>query len=229
MVRIIALIPAFNEEVALGSVILRTLQYVDDVLIVDDGSTDATNQIARLAGAKVITHPNNLGKGEGLKSGFQAIGDDYDIILTIDGDGQHNPDEIPLLLKPILDGEADLVNGSRYINGPEENTPAYRRVGQQVLDKATNISAGIDVTDSQSGFRAFSSKCCSCFRFKDTGFGIESEMLVDAAENGYRIMEVPITVRYDVDGSTKDPVTHGVGVLLNIIKDKIQRTFNGNK
>ena len=133
------------------------------------------------------------------------------------------------MLKPILDGEADLVNGSRYINGPEENTPAYRRVGQQVLDKATNISAGIDVTDSQSGFRAFSSKCCSCFRFKDTGFGIESEMLVDAAENGYRIMEVPITVRYDVDGSTKDPVTHGVGVLLNIIKDKIQRTFNGNK
>ena len=229
MVRIIALIPAFNEEVALGSVILRTLQYVDDVLIVDDGSTDATNQIARLAGAKVITHPNNLGKGEGLKSGFQDIGDHYDIILTIDGDGQHNPDEIPLLLKPILDGEADLVNGSRYINGPEENTPAYRRVGQQVLDKATNISAGIDVTDSQSGFRAFSSKCCSCFRFKDTGFGIESEMLVDAAENGYRIMEVPITVRYDVDGSTKAPVTHGVGVLLNIIKDKIQRTFNGNK
>jgi glycosyltransferase involved in cell wall biosynthesis len=228
MVKTIALIPAYNEEIALGSVILRTLQYVDDVLIVDDGSDDATNEVAHLAGAKVITHPNNLGKGEGLKSGFQAIGNDYDIILTIDGDGQHNPDEIPSILEPILKGEADLVNGSRYINGHEENTPAYRRVGQQVLDKATNISAGIDVTDSQSGFRAFSSKCSSCFRFKDTGFGIESEMLVDAAENGYKIVEVPITVRYDVDGSTKDPVTHGVGVLLTIIKDKILRTFKRN-
>lgn len=222
---IIALIPAYDEEVAIGSVILRTLQYVDDVLIVDDGSTDATGKIAKLAGAKVITHAQNLGKGEGLKSGFQAIGNEYDIIVTIDGDGQHNPDEIPKLLKPIVDDEADFVNGSRYMNGPEENTPAYRRIGQQVLDKATNISAGCDVTDSQSGFRAFSSKCCGCFRFKDTGFGIESEMLVDAAENGFRIMEVPITVRYDVDGSTKNPVTHGVGVLLNICRDKVVRTF----
>ena len=111
------------------------------------------------------------------------------------------------------------------MNGPEENTPAYRRVGQRVLDIATNISAGITVTDSQSGFRAFSPKSKSCFRFKDTGFGIESEMLVDAAEAGLKIVEVPITVRYDVDGSTKDPITHGVGVLLRIIIDKVVRTF----
>ena len=111
------------------------------------------------------------------------------------------------------------------MNGPEENTPAYRRVGQKVLDIATNISAGIKVTDSQSGFRAFSSKSSGCFRFKDTGFGIESEMLVDAADAGLKIVEVPITVRYDVDGSTKDPITHGVGVLFNITKDKLVRTF----
>ena len=225
---IVALIPAFNEEVAIGSVILRTLQYVDDVLIIDDGSTDATSKIAKLAGANVITHAENLGKGEGLKSGFQTIMDKYDIVITIDGDGQHNPDEIPKLVEPIINDEADFVNGSRYMNGPEENTPAYSRVGQQVLDKATNISAGCNVTDSQSGFRAFSSKCCGCFRFKDTGFGIESEMLVDAAENGFRIKEVPITVRYDVDGSTKNPVTHGVGVLLNICKDKLLRIFKRN-
>ena len=223
MVSSVAIIPAFNEEVAIGSIILRTLQYVDSVLIVNDGSDDKTSQVAELAGAKVINHTTNLGKGEALKSGFNAI-DDFDIIVTIDGDGQHNPDEIPLLIKPIIEDGADLVNGSRYMNGPEENTPAYRRVGQQVLDKATNISAGIDVTDSQSGFRAFSKKSKDCFRFKDTGFGIESEMLVDAAEAGLKIVEVPITVRYDVDGSTKDPVTHGVGVLLNIAKDKVVRT-----
>ena len=224
MVKSVAIIPAYNEEVALGSIILRTLQYVDEVIIVNDGSDDKTVEVARLAGAEIINHATNLGKGEALKSGFSAIGD-VDVVVTIDGDGQHNPDEIPSLIKPVIEDGADLVNGSRYMNGPEENTPAYRRVGQQVLDNATNISAGIKVTDSQSGFRAFSPAACKVFRFYDTGFGIESEMLVDVAEAGLKIVEVPITVRYDVDGSTKNPVTHGVGVLLKIIKDKIFRTF----
>lgn len=224
MVKSVAIIPAYNEEVALGSIILRTLQYVDEVIIVNDGSDDKTVDVARLAGAEIINHATNLGKGEALKSGFSAIGD-ADVVVTIDADGQHNPDEIPSLIKPILEDGADLVNGSRYMNGPEENTPAYRRVGQQVLDNATNISAGIKVTDSQSGFRAFSPAACKVFRFYDTGFGIESEMLVDVAEAGLKIVEVPITVRYDVDGSTKNPVTHGVGVLLKIIKDKVFRTF----
>ena len=224
MVNLVAIIPAFNEEEALPDVIAKTLKYVDKVIIVNDGSIDKTAEVAIGAGAEVINHSTNLGKGEALKSGFKAVGNDS-IIITIDGDGQHNPDEIPDLIKPIIENGADLVNGSRYMNGPEENTPAYRRVGQRVLDIATNISAGITVTDSQSGFRAFSPKSKSCFRFKDTGFGIESEMLVDAAEAGLKIVEVPITVRYDVDGSTKDPITHGVGVLLRIIIDKVVRTF----
>ena len=224
MVNLVAIIPAFNEEEALPDVIAKTLKYMDKVIIVNDGSIDKTAEVAIEAGAEVINHSTNLGKGEALKSGFKAVGNDS-IIITIDGDGQHNPDEIPDLIKPIIENGADLVNGSRYMNGPEENTPAYRRVGQRVLDIATNISAGITVTDSQSGFRAFSPKSKSCFRFKDTGFGIESEMLVDAAEAGLKIVEVPITVRYDVDGSTKDPITHGVGVLLRIIIDKVVRTF----
>ena len=220
MANIVAIIPAYNEEKALSDVIEASLRYVDKVIIVNDGSVDNTAEVALSAGAELISHETNLGKGEALKSGFKAVEDDS-IIVTIDGDGQHNPNEIPDLLKPILEEGADLVNGSRYINGPEENTPAYRRVGQKVLDIATNISAGINITDSQSGFRAFSPKTKNVFRFKDTGFGIESEMLVDAAEAGLKIVEVPITVRYDVDGSTKDPVTHGVGVLFKITKDKI--------
>ena len=224
MTNIVAIIPAYNEEEELANVIAKTLKHVDEVIVVNDGSVDRTAEVAIGAGAKVISHNINLGKGEALKSGFKAVDDDS-IIVTIDGDGQHNPDEIPDLIRPIVEDGADVVNGSRYINGPEENTPAYRRVGQKVLDIATNISAGIKITDSQSGFRAFSSSAKNCFRFKDTGFGIESEMLVDAAESGLKIVEVPITVRYDVDGSTKDPITHGVGVLFNIIKDKIIRTF----
>ena len=224
MANVVAIIPAYNEEKALADVIGKTLEHVDEVIVIDDGSSDKTSEVAIGAGARVIKHSVNLGKGEALKSGFKAIGDDS-IIITIDGDGQHNPSEIPDLVRPIIEDGADLVNGSRYMNGPEENTPAYRRVGQKVLDIATNISAGTKVTDSQSGFRAFSSKSKNVFRFKDTGFGIESEMLVDASEAGLKIVEVPITVRYDLDGSTKDPITHGVGVLFNIAKDKVLRTF----
>lgn len=218
MSKIVAILPAFNEEVALGSIILRSKQHVDEVIVVDDGSTDNTVKVAQLAGATVISHPTNLGKGAALKSGFKAS-EDADVIVTIDSDAQHNPDEIPALVAPILEGKADVVNGSRYIHGHEENTPAYRRVGQKVLDKATNISSGLDITDTQSGFRAFSARSIPYFRFKDSGFGVESEMLVDASEAGLKIVEVEIGVRYDVDGSTKNPVSHGVRVLLKIIQD----------
>ena len=229
MSKIVAIIPAFNEEVALGSVILRTLQYVDKVIVVNDGSSDKTEDVAKLAGAEVISHSSNLGKGRGLKSGFDFVqafneNNNYDeffsIIVTIDGDGQNNPDEIPQLVAPIISGEADFVNGSRYIEGSkEDDTPGYRRVGQKVLDKATNISSGLNITDSQSGFRAFSKKTIPFFKLNDSGFGIESEMLSEAAEAGIKIVEVPITVRYDLDGSTENPITHGIGVLLKIIKD----------
>ncbi|MDR2967154.1 MAG: glycosyltransferase family 2 protein [Methanobacteriaceae archaeon] len=219
MIKSVAIIPAYNEEVALGSVILRTLQYVNRVIVVDDGSSDKTSQIARLAGAEVIKHPTNLGKGQGLKSGFQAI-DDEDVIILIDGDGQNNPDEIPKLIAPIESGNADFVNGSRYLEKSEEDdTPSYRRVGQKVLDKLTNISSGLAITDSQSGFRAFSKKAIPYFKMKETGFAIESEMLSDAADNGLKIIEVPISVRYDLNSSTKNPISHGVKVLLKIIKD----------
>ncbi len=219
----IVLIPAFNEEMAIGSVVKKSLKYVDDVLVIDDGSQDNTSKLAEDAGAVVIKHPVNFGKGVSLKDGFEKV-HNYDVVVTIDGDGQHNPDEIPSLIKPIIDKKADFVNGSRYLNGFEENTPAYRRVGQRVLDIATNITSGTHVTDSQSGFRAFSNKAVKCFKFRDTGFGIESEMIADASENNLVITEIPITVRYDVENaSTKGPVTHGVGVLFKIVKDKIIR------
>lgn len=227
MNRVVAIIPAFNEEVALGSVILRTSQYVDNIIVINDGSSDKTENVAKLAGAEIISHPKNLGKGQGLKSGFDLVesinsnsNENYDIIVTIDGDGQNNPDEIPNLISPIINGEADFVNGSRYIEGFDgDDTPGYRRIGQKVLDKATNISSGLNITDSQSGFRAFSKNTIRFFKLNDSGFGIESEMLSDAAEAGIKIVEVPITVRYDLDGSTENPITHGVGVLLKIIKD----------
>ena len=221
--RTIVLIPAFNEQAAIEWVVKKSLQYASDVLVIDDGSSDNTSDIAKNAGASVLKHSTNFGKGVALRDAFSQV-NGYDIVVTIDGDGQHNPDEIPVLIKPIEDNKADFVNGSRYLNGFDENTPAYRRVGQRVLDIATNITAGTSVTDSQSGFRAFRGDTISCYKFRDPGFGIESEMIADASENNLRILEVPITVKYDVENSsTKGPVTHGVGVLFKIVKDKFIR------
>ena len=119
----IVIIPAFNEQAAIGSVVEKSLQYADEVLVVDDGSSDNTSQIAQDAGAILLRHPTNCGKGVSLRDAFKKV-EGYDVVVTIDGDGQHNPDEIPVLVKPIEEGKADLVNGSRYLNGFDENTPA---------------------------------------------------------------------------------------------------------
>ena len=218
MAKVTAILPAYNEEVSIGSMVLRTAQYADQVIVVDDGSTDETAKIAKMAGAEVAIHPTNMGKGAALKTGFN-MAQDADVVVTIDADGQHHPQEIPALIKPILDGEADVVNGSRYVHGRDKNTPRYRRVGQKVLDKATNISSGLDITDTQSGYRAFAKHTIPLFKFKDTGYGVESEMLGDAAKNNMRIVEVEIGVRYDVDGSSRNPISQGIQVLTRIIRD----------
>ncbi len=190
--------------------------------MVDDGSSDRTGDVAEMAGAEVIRHPSNQGKGAALRSGFQAIGD-RDIVVTLDGDGQHNPMEIPKLLKPIIDGEADIVNGSRYLNNDLTDTPGYRRFGQTVLDKATSMSSGLNLTDSQSGFRAFATYTLSAFKFNHNDFSIESEMLIDAANFGSRIIEVAIDVNYlkglNRDIHKQNPVSHGLGVLVHLMQD----------
>ncbi|MBI5680869.1 MAG: glycosyltransferase family 2 protein [Methanobacterium sp.] len=225
MTQVTVLIPAYNEEISLGSIVLSAKKYADTIIVVDDGSSDRTSEIARLAGAEVIKHPLNQGKGAALRTGFKAIkslglgAGKSDIIVTMDSDGQHNPEEIPKIIRPIEDGEADIVNGSRYIEGKEKNTPIYRRFGQTVLDTATNVGSGIPITDSQSGFRAFAASTVPTFRFSCADFGIESEMLIDAANAGLKIKEVKIGVRYDVDSSTKNPLFHGLEVLVNILND----------
>jgi len=202
-------------------VVLSARQHVLRVIVVDDGSTDKTAEIAKLAGAEVLIHPQNRGKGAALKTGFQAARD-ADIIVTLDSDGQHRPSEIPLLLEPIINGEADVVNGSRYLNGNgDADTPAYRRVGQTVLDKAIKISGdNLDVTDTQSGFRAFAGHTIPVFRFHCSDYSIESEMLIEAAQAGFRIKEVEIPATYGEENHHKEhPLRHGVSVLVHILQD----------
>ena len=196
MPSITALLPAYNEEVSIGSVVLRTLQFADRVIVIDDGSQDRTAEVAALAGAEVLRHARNRGKGAALKTGFESLNGDA-VIVTIDTDGQHSltgvssscapdgaqldPADIPRLVEPILQGEADMVNGSRYLNGNKKDTPFYRRVGQKVLDVASNMNSGLSVTDSLSGFRTFTANAKGVFRFGQKGLAIESEMLADAA------------------------------------------------
>ena len=217
---ITVILPAYNEEVSIGSVVLLTKFYADKVIVVDDGSSDRTAEIARKAGAEVIIHEVNTGKGGALKTGFEtAVGMGADVVVTMDSDGQHNPSEIPKLVAPIIEGDAEMVNGSRYLNGLDKNTPAYRRIGQTVLDGFTNKNSGLKITDSQSGFRAFAASTIDIFRFNANGMAIESEMLADAGKAGLRIIEVDIGVRYDVGCSTKKPVQHGLEVLVLILKD----------
>lgn len=214
---IIAALPAYNEEIAIGSVILRAKQHVDMVIVIDDGSSDATALVAELAGADVVRHETNMGKGVAIKTAFEvAMEHGADILVVLDSDGQHNPDDIPHVIAPIINGEADMVNGSRFLTGKNE-VPKYRRIGQDVLTRATNVN-GVDVTDSQSGFRAFSKDIFGTFRFKQSGLAVESEMLIDAADAGFRIVEVPIGCRYDVENaSSEHPLKHGVNVFMSII------------
>lgn len=217
MSKVAVLLPAYNEEVSIASMVLLSLQYADEVIVINDGSSDRTSEVSRLAGATVLSHTTNKGKGAALKTGFKYA-QDYDIIVTIDADGQHNPSEIPDVIKPIMEDRADIVNGSRYIAGKDTTTPTYRRVGQTVLDNATYLASGVKLTDTQSGFRAFSSKSIEYFNFDPNGFGIESDMLIEASVNKLRIVEVEITVRYDVNTTTDNPIVQGFSVLMRILE-----------
>jgi len=204
-----------DEELTIGSIVALSKQY-GDVLVVDDGSTDNTSKIAEICGAKVLRHEQNLGKAKALESAFKyAFKNDYDIVVCLDGDGQHNPCDIPKLLEPILNGEADLVIGSRYIR---KNIPKYRVFGQRVLDILTNFASKTNVTDTQSGFRAMNRKVLELLQnFKSEGYSIESDMIMFLA-NKVRIKEVPIDVRYDVPKKhKKNPLSHGLEVLSSII------------
>ncbi|MEA3343152.1 MAG: glycosyltransferase family 2 protein [archaeon] len=209
----IAAIPCYNEGLAIGSVALKASRYVDEVLVVDDGSIDDTVEVAEAAGATVVAHEANKGKGRAVKNALRyAVEHSFDALVLLDGDGQHDPNEIPQLLVPITNDAADLVIGFRSFG----QMPAYRRIGRTVLDHAT----GGPVRDSQCGFRALNRKAIELLAgtlVKDD-FAVESEMAQIANEHKLRFADVEINCKYgDFKTSTKNPVSHGVGVLNSVI------------
>lgn len=215
---VIAIIPAFNEARYIGSVVLKTRDFADAVIVVDDGSADGTAEIAERAGARVIRHGRNRGKGMSLNTAFELIRKEYRplAIVTLDADWQHSPEDIPRVVAPILNQEADLVIGSRYLQKTSD-VPFQRVVGHWGFNMLVNTVSGTRITDSQSGFRAFSPRTLDGITFRSSSFSVESEMQFWAADNDLRVTEVPITIRY-IDAPKRSVIRHGFNVLNGILR-----------
>lgn len=214
----IAGMPAYNEEKYIAKTIIHAKKYVDQVLVIDDSSTDSTSEIASALGAIVVRHPENRGYGGALQTIFNKVRELHaDRLVILDSDGQHDPKFIPDLLKPLDDGY-DIVVGSRFLSAETSGIPSYRIVGMKVLDTATNFAGDINISDSQSGFRAYGKKAIECIKVSGNGMSAGSEILLQIKEHDLRFTEVPIKVRYDLeDTSSQNPISHGVSVLNAIV------------
>jgi len=232
-VKVLVAIPCFNEQSFIGDVVTRARKYVDKVIVIDDGSTDDTAKVAHAAGAEVIRREARKGAGAATKSGFEAARrSNADILVTLDGDGQHNPDDIPRLLVPILHNEADLVIGSRFLQPTQQtqqtqqtqptqqttNVPRYRKFGIDVITWLYNLGSKVKVSDSQSCFRAHSRRLIDAINITEDGFGFSVQVLIQTRRKGFTIKEVAITCLYHPQGSTINPVVHGLGVAFTVIK-----------
>jgi glycosyltransferase involved in cell wall biosynthesis len=212
-------IPAYNEEKNIASIIVKLKKIVDTIIVCNDGSNDSTSEIAKNLGVIVIDHSKNLGYGAGIHSIFRKAREiNSDVLVTIDADGQHRIEDIKKVVEPIEKGEADLIIGSRFLDTTQKQIPEYRKIGIKLITKVTNSSLKNKITDSQSGFRAYSKNVVSKLNVSDIGMGISTEILIKSSAHGFRIAEVPITVLYDGDTSTHNPVSHGTSVLFSTLK-----------
>jgi glycosyltransferase involved in cell wall biosynthesis len=196
--RALVLIPSFNAAKTVGNVVREAKQYVPDVVVINDGSRDDTAAVAHTAGAEVVDHPQNRGKGGALKTGFAyAIQHGYDVVITLDADGQHLPREIPKFLRSREETKADLIIGGRS-HLFDQMLPRRRlanRFSAWTIAKASKTG----ITDSQSGFRLYSAKMLRNVRLRTEGFDLESEVIVRAGVGGFKVITIPIDLGF-VDG-----------------------------
>jgi hypothetical protein len=217
---IIAAIPAWNEEKTIAKVVVHAMKNVDKVVVIDDGSTDDTATIAQHLGAHVVRHDGNLGYGAAIRSCFSIARDlDSDALVILDADGQHDADDIPKLLAPIQSGQADIVVGSRFAGGEIPEIPSYRRAGLRLTNEATNRVAKQKVSDTQSGFRAYSRRAIQRMRLHEQGMGITSEIQIRGSDAGLTIVEVPVGIAYQgLQTSSQNPFSHGLEILSAILR-----------
>lgn len=222
--KIIAAIPCYNEAEFIKDVVNKVSEYVDRVIVIDDGSTDDTVKVSEAAGAEVIQHESNRGYGQSIQSCFNATRKyNADVLVTLDGDGQHDPSEIQRVLAPIVNGEADIVIGSRFLDPAQKNQiRRYRKFGIDVITWLYNFGTCTKVIDAQSGFRAYSRKALEAFSLTEKGMSISVEVLIKARRKGFVITEVPISCIYHAQGSSINPVVHGLSVAIAVVKIRLK-------
>lgn len=215
------LVPAYNEEKTVGSLVLSAKKY-GAVIVADDGSGDRTAEVAKAAGAKVITHQKNMGYGAALKSLAQAgLATNANVFVFIDADYQHDPEEIPKVAAPVLEGKADVCVGSRFL-GKMVNQPAYRKEGVRLLNGISKIQAGgKEEIDFQCGFRAFSRQALAGAKISEDGYGGGAGVLALAISNGAKVAQVPVTIRYY--GTRGLGFAQGAGLLGGLVEKMAKR------
>jgi glycosyltransferase involved in cell wall biosynthesis len=214
-------VPVFNEEPTVGNVIDRIHRVLNatgfryEIIAIDDCSRDRSAWVAKAEYARVYCLRHHMGKGYALRAGFaKARGD---LVATIDSDGSHLPEELPLLLLPVAQGKADMVIGSRFLNNGEGTTRRINKVGNRLFNHIIEVLTDRSISDSQSGFRVMTNSVLRSMWLKSSTYEIESEMLVKTAKKGFRIMEVPISYEQRTYGhSGVDPIKDGLKILMSI-------------
>lgn len=218
---VIAVIAAYNEALAIEPVIRGLEPQVAEIVVVDDGSKDATADVARKAGAVVLRHPVNRGQGAALQSGIKlALARGAAIVVTFDADGQHVAADVPKLVAPVASGVADVALGSRFLGGTS-NVPAGRRLLLQGAVLFTRLTTGLKLTDAHNGFRAFSRAAAGKIRIRQDRMAHASEIVSEIRRHGLRFVEVPVTVLYTDYSRAKGQSAFGAfRVLFDLLLGK---------
>lgn len=216
----VAVVAAYNEVASIGKVVGELVNVVDDVVVVDDGSTDDTGKIAKESGATVLKHVINRGQGAAQQTGNEyALGIGADVIIHFDADGQHDVADIPKFIEPLKSGEFDMVLGSRFLGSA--NFPLTRKLVLKLGLLFVWFYSGLHLTDSQNGFRAFSREAAQKIIITQDGMAHASEILDEIAEQKLRYVEVPVTIHYTTETLAKGQGSlNGINIAARLIWDK---------